>query len=239
MGALVGVPAYNSSQRLEQLEKTQAADDAEDASGGDVIPSGPEKAAIGNQNQKADTGADHGRRLKRENLKESRTVRKVIDTAHTANWIAIESLRAAMAVYFLSFVVGVASIGALLAALLSARDSNGSFRLASEAGRPRMGIRITGTAGNVADMTVFPVGGQPVWLRQVQNLGGVDLRSPGTRGLVFLDPGDEENVGGDVTSVNLGDGVKVTYAGLDGAERTAVFNLVLAFGQWSIESRED
>lgn len=236
---LVVTPAYHSSQRLKQLEQAQAADDQEEASRRSVAPTGAEQAAIGNQQEEAEAPKQGRDGLESEDLKKGRALGTDIETSHVANWIAIENLRAAMGVYFISFVVGIASIFAVLGAMFSARDSRRTLRLASDAARARIGIKITASRGNVADIDVIGIGGQPTWLIGVRNLAGDDLRSAGDSGLVLLDQAGPISVTGDVTNPHHGDGVAIAYTDASGLKRMAVFELVTNGVVWTIKSRKD
>lgn len=235
----VGEPALQSSYRLEDLRQAQYADDAEyDASRNIVLPAA-KQLAVGKNQEKPNPTVEASSGQQSENLQQGESAERSTRTDRIANGIAIESLRATNAVYFLTFVVSVASIIGLLGALFSASDSARSLRLATAAARSRVGIKITGTLGQVVDAEIFGTDDCAIWLHSVRSLDDLDLRQPGVGGMVYLAPGKNEAVHGDITSALHGEGVAIEYTDPDGTKRKAIFKLRKIGGEWNIVERED
>lgn len=234
VGVLVGIPAQNALEQLEHLREAQEADDAQEEARQEIASTRTENPLIQEGKRDGSANAQDGGRLESEDLQDRRSEPRTLETAHIANWIAIENLRAATAVYFLTFVVGIASIIGLLATLFSISDTI----LARQAARPRIGIRVTASAGDVAEFDVFASGDRPLWLDSISNLNGDDLRLTGA-GLTYLGAGDVERAGGSVSSPRYGEGIRVEYADAEGTKRHSVFKLRKIGSDWCIVERQE
>ncbi len=144
-----------------------------------------------------------------------------------------------MAVYFVSFLLGIVTIIGLLASLLSVLYSRRSLKAAAEASRSRVAIRITGSSGAITEFDVFLATAQPLWLKSVCNRDGVNLRDPGVAGQVHLSSVGTEKVRGDVTSATEGEGVVIDYDDVDGTSRRANFGLRKIGTDWCVVERQD
>lgn len=239
LAVVVGMPAQNAAKQLEELEKAQRTDDAERAARKNVVSARTEQIETGDDRKEPDAAAEDGGTEQAEHLQEVGGIPEDDGTAHIANWIAISSLRSAMALYFVSFLLGIVTIIGLLASLLSVLYSRRALNSAASASRARVGIRITGSSGAIAEFDVFPATERPLWLNSVCNRDGVSLRDPGMAGQIHMTSGDDEKARGDVTSATRGEGVVIDYEDVDGTPRRTTFALRKIGANWCVVERQD